>query len=230
MSDTALRSALADRLAAVESRVSAACDRAGRRRDAVTLVAVTKYTTLEVAAALLDLGVRDLGESRPQALWERASLLSAAQWHLIGHLQRNKVARTLPLTHLIHSVDSVRLLDAIDAEERPCDVLLEFNVSDETQKLGFAPADVTFLATPLRALKYVHVRGLMGMAAIGDDPEASRPAFVHLRQLRDQLQATVGDVHTLEHLSMGMSGDFEVAVEEGATLIRVGSTLVEGLA
>lgn len=230
MTDANLRSTLAARLAAVEGRIAAACTRAGRNRGDVTLVAVTKYTTPAVAAALLDLGVRDLGESRPQALWERAALLPAARWHLIGHLQRNKIARTLPLTHLIHAVDSLRLLEAIEAEGRPCDVLLEFNVSGEAQKLGFAPTDVAALAEPLRALKLVRVRGVMGMAAVADDPEASRPAFARLRQLRDRVQEVVGDAQTLEHLSMGMSGDFEVAVEEGATLVRIGSTIVEGLA
>ncbi len=230
MTEADLRSTLAGRLAAVEGRIAAACARAGRPRDGVTLVAVTKYTTPTVAAALLDLGVRDLGESRPQALWERAALLPAARWHLIGHLQRNKIARTLPLTHLIHAVDSLRLLETIEAEGRPCDVLLEFNVSGEAQKLGFAPTDVAALAESLRAVKQVRVRGVMGMAAVADDPEASRPAFARLRQLRDRVQEVVGDAQTLEHLSMGMSGDFEVAVEEGATLVRIGNTLVEGLA
>ncbi|MFO0811019.1 MAG: YggS family pyridoxal phosphate-dependent enzyme [Gemmataceae bacterium] len=223
------RSVLADRLAVVEARIAAACVRAGRPRDSVTLVAVTKYTSLDVAATLLDLGVLDLGESRPQALWERAVALPAARWHLIGHLQRNKVERTLPLTQLIHSVDSRRLLDAIEAEGRPCSVLLEFNISGEAQKHGFVSDDVPALVGAIHELKNVRVRGLMGMAAIAEDPEASRPAFAALRHLRDRLHTGLDDAQSLVHLSMGMSQDFEVAIEEGATLVRVGSTLVEGL-
>jgi pyridoxal phosphate enzyme (YggS family) len=228
MSDPA-REALAGRLAAVDERLRAACARAGRRREEVTLVAVTKTVGASVAALLPDLGVLDLGENRPQELWAKAAALpTGVRWHLIGHLQRNKVERTLPLVHLIHSVDTLRLLQAIEqasaGREAPVDVLLEVNCSGEASKHGFAQAEVPALAEALADLRRVRVRGLMTMAAPEEDPERARPAFALLRRLRDELQQRVG--YPLPELSMGMSGDFEVAVEEGATLVRLGSVLL----
>jgi pyridoxal phosphate enzyme (YggS family) len=225
---------LAARLAAVEERLRAACARAGRRREDVTLVAVTKTVGPEVAALLHGLGVADLGESRPQELWHKAAALPASvRWHLIGHLQRNKVERTLPLVCLTHSVDSLRLLQAIEADAGrhgvAAAVLLEVNASAEASKGGFAPAEVPGLAPALASLRHVHVRGLMTMAAYEEDPQKTRPTFAGLRTLRDRLQAAVGDAHALDHLSMGMTNDFEVAVEEGATLVRLGTVLFEGL-
>jgi pyridoxal phosphate enzyme (YggS family) len=229
-----LHSAMAERLAAVEARISAACARSGRPRGGVTLVAVTKAATVEAAAVLVELGVRDLGESRPQELWRKAAALPAGvRWHLVGHLQRNKVERTLPLVHLIHSVDSLRLLTALEEEasrrRRTVEVLLEVNASREANKHGFAPEEAPGLAPALAALKAVRVTGLMTMAAYEEDPERCRPTFAALRRLRDRLQAAVGAAHTLSELSMGMSNDYEVAIEEGATLVRVGTALFEGL-
>jgi pyridoxal phosphate enzyme (YggS family) len=225
---------LLDRLRALEDRLGAACRRAGRDRAEVRLVAVTKSIGADVAALLPPLGVTDLGESRPQELWRKAAALPAAvRWHLVGHLQRNKVERTLPLTHLIHSVDSTRLLAALDQEAarqgRSVSVLLEVNASGEPNKHGFTPEEVPALAPALAALRHVCVRGLMTMAALADDPERARPTFAAVRQLRDRLRGELGPAHPLEHLSMGMTNDFEVAVEEGATLVRVGTALFEGL-
>jgi hypothetical protein len=225
--------ALADRLASIESRLSAACQRSGRRRADVTLVAVTKLVSVEMAALLPELGVRRLGENRPQELWRKAAALPPTiHWHLIGHLQRNKIARTLPLVECIQSVDSLRLLQALEQEasrlHRQVEVLLEVNVSREASKQGFAPEEVPGLAAALGELRYLRVRGLMTMAAHEEDPERSRPTFAQLRQLRDRLQAEVGPGLRLLHLSMGMSNDFEVAVEEGATLVRIGTALFEG--
>jgi pyridoxal phosphate enzyme (YggS family) len=227
-------SVLPDRLRAVEDRLAAACRRAGRDRADVRLVAVTKSVSADVAALLPPLGVTDLGESRPQELWRKAAALPAdVRWHLVGHLQRNKVERTLALAHLIHSVDSTRLLAALDEEAarqgRPVAVLLEVNASREPNKHGFAPEEVPSLAPTLAALRHVSVRGLMTMAALADDAEEARPAFAALRRLRDRLRGELGPAHPLEHLSMGMTNDFEVAVEEGATLVRVGTALFEGL-
>ena len=227
----AIRHTLADNLARVESRLAAACERAGRSRSDITLVGVTKSVTPEIAAELFALGVRDLGEGRPQELWHKSALLPAARWHLVGHLQRNKIERTLPLVHRLHSVDSVRLLDALEAVagERPIDVFLEVNCSGESAKQGFTPEDAAKLGDMLRSLSRVRVCGLMTMAAIADDPEAARPTFARLRNLRDQMRDELGGLHPLDELSMGMSGDFEVAVEEGATCVRVGTVLFEGL-
>ncbi|MBY0526900.1 MAG: YggS family pyridoxal phosphate-dependent enzyme [Gemmataceae bacterium] len=235
MTPNLLRDRLADRIQQVETRLRAACQRAGRARGEVTLVAVTKTVPVEVAALALELGVLDLGENRPQELWSKAAALPpSVRWHAIGHLQRNKIERTLPLAHLIHSVDSLRLLSALDAEsagrEKPLDVLLEVNASQEASKHGFAPAEVPLLGSPLRSLRHVRVRGLMTMAAPEEDPECCRPTFAALRRLRDQLRDAVGPPHDWSHLSMGMSGDFEVAVEEGSTFVRLGTVLFEGLA
>jgi pyridoxal phosphate enzyme (YggS family) len=212
---------LRDNLAGVEERICRACARGGRRRSDVTLVAVTKSVSVEVAALLPELGVFDLGESRPQELWRKAEVLpKTVHWHLIGHLQRNKIDRTLPIAHMIHAADSERLLQALEQEaarqQRAISVLLEVNASGEASKQGFAPD-----ALPsFNDLKHVQIHGLMTMAAL-QEPEACRPTFVTLRTLRDRLG--------LSHLSMGMSNDFEVAIEEGATLIRVGTSLFEGV-
>jgi pyridoxal phosphate enzyme (YggS family) len=220
---------------AVEQRVLDACDRAGRDRGDVGVVAVTKTVSVEVAALFADTaGVYHLGESRPQELWRKAAAIDrAVWWHLIGHLQRNKVARTLPLVHLIHSVDSARLLEAVEAEAarqvRIVDVLLEVNASREAGKHGFAPDEVPALVPRIAALHNVRVKGLMTMAAYDAEPERCRPTFVTLRRLRDRLRGELGPAHSLEHLSMGMSNDFEVAVEEGATLVRLGTVFFEGL-
>ena len=221
---------LTARLAAVEARIAAACVRANRPRESVRLVAVTKTVSPRVAGLLPALGVADLGESRPQELRRKAAAVPGVSWHMIGHLQRNKVEETLPLAGLIHSVDSPRLLDAVAAAARKLNVrpriLLQVNASREEQKHGFAFDEVPALRAAVSAFPG-EVVGLMGMAADADDPEAARPAFRELRELRDRLRQEWGV--DLPELSMGMSGDFEVAVEEGSTLVRVGSTLFAGL-
>lgn len=227
------RQRLAENLATVEERLSAACRRAGRERSEVTLVAVTKTVSAETAALLPGLGMHDLGESRPQELWRKAEVVPLVRWHLIGHLQRNKIERTLPLLARIHSVDSLRLLRALEtaaeslADPRPLPALLEFNVSGEASKHGFAPEELNDIAAALAVLKYVRVDGLMTMAAYEDDPERTRPTFAALRELRDRLAAALG--RPLPQLSMGMSNDFEIAIEEGATLVRLGTVLFEGI-
>ncbi len=222
------REVLRRNLRAVEERLRAACTRAGRKREEITLVAVTKAVSAETAALWPGLGVLDLGEGRPQELWHKAALLPAVRWHMVGHLQRNKVERTLPLTALCHSVDSARLAQAVDAEAmkagRVAEVFLEVNVSREASKHGFAPEEMACLGDSINALKNVHISGLMTMAPEGVD---ARPTFAGLRELRDRLLREWG--RPLPHLSMGMSDDFETAVEEGATHVRVGSVLHEGI-
>lgn len=225
---------LRERIERVEECLRAACSRAGRSRDEITLVAVTKTVSPETAALLPGLGVADLGESRPQELWRKtAAVPEGGRWHLVGHLQRNKVERTLPLVQLIHSVDSLRLLAALEAEAarlaRPTDVLLEVNASREAEKHGFAPEELPGVLPRVNALRHVRVRGLMTMAAFTDDPEAARPTFAGLRALRDRLRGDLAPPHELRELSMGMTNDFEVAVEEGATLVRIGTAIFEGL-
>jgi hypothetical protein len=231
MTDSELRTLLADRIASVRGRIADACRRAGRDPSGVTLVGVTKTVSPAVAAVAAELGLRDLAENRPQSLWQKADAVKGVNWHLIGHLQRNKLDRTAPLVSLVHSVDSDRLLEALDAFGRkrgaPVPILLEVNCSGETAKGGFVPDAVPALAGTLPTLAGVSVRGLMTMAAYSDDPQTARPTFARLRDLRDRLRAATG--LPLPELSMGMSGDFAVAVEEGATLVRIGTTLFEGL-
>jgi PLP dependent protein len=220
---------VSDRLGAVEERLQMACRRAGRARSEVTLVAVTKTVSAELAADLPQLGVFDLGENRPQELWRKAALLPPVRWHLIGHLQRNKVEQTLPLVYSIHSIDSERLLTTVEEtaakQRRRVPVLLQVNVSGEASKHGFTPDEVLRLVPRLAELRQAQVRGLMTMAPLEDDPERCRPGFAGLRQVRDRLQRELGDTHEMRELSMGMSNDFEVAIEEGATLVRLGSVL-----
>ena len=221
-------------LDAVEERLAAACRRSGRRREEVTLVAVTKTVSVDVAARLHALGIQHLGESRPQELWRKAAALpESVEWHLVGHLQRNKVPQTLPRVRWIHSVDSVRLLAALEEEagrqQRAPTVLLEVNMTRDPDKHGFAPEDVPALGPHLLSLRHLQVCGLMTMAAYEDDPQRCRPTFAALRQLRDHLRGQLGPNMMLDHLSMGMSNDFEVAVEEGATLVRLGTVLFEGV-
>jgi pyridoxal phosphate enzyme (YggS family) len=228
------REALKGRLDAVEDRIRAACQGAGRQRQDVTLVAVTKTVSAEVAALLPEFGVLDLGESRPQELWHKASLLpTTVRWHQIGHLQRNKIERTLPLARLIHSVDSERLLTALEQDavkrQQPIEILLEVNASREASKTGFAPEALAALLPQLGGMKHCRLVGLMTMAAAFDEPEKARPTFVELRNLRDQLREKLNPPHDLRELSMGMTNDFEVAIEEGATLVRVGTALFEGM-
>lgn len=187
----------------------------------MTIVGVTKYVSNEAAATLLELGISDLGESRPQELWKKAAALpTTVRWHLIGHLQRNKIERTLPLVRLIHSVDSVRLLEAIDKEaikqDRTIDVLIELNLSGESNKTGMPFDQLPGMQSMV--LQKTRIAGFMTMAAL-QDAEGCRATFAQLRQL-----AWPGAL-----LSMGMTNDFEVAIEEGATHIRLGSVLFDGI-
>lgn len=227
-----LHDTIADNLARIQSRISAACARAGRSTDEVTLVAVTKYAEPAWVETLVSLGHVVLGESRPQQLSRRAAEMSdSIQWHMIGHLQRNKVDLVLPVATLIHSADSPRLLRRINdraaAADRRAAVLLEVNVSGEESKDGFPIGALRDAWKELRQFENVDIRGLMTMAPLTDDPDLPRTVFRRLRELRDELAAE-SDAHALPELSMGMSRDFEVAIEEGATLVRVGSSLFEG--
>jgi PLP dependent protein len=221
---------IAERLRVVEERIAAACRRAGRLRGEVTLVAVTKNVGVVEAKQLVDAGVRHLGENRPQELWRKAGEVTGhVCWHLIGHLQRNKIEKTLPLVTLIHSVDSLRLLQALEeaASHRaePINVLLECNASGEATKQGFALEELPGIVPQLAKLEHVRLSGLMTMAAFDPNPENCRPTFASLRRCRDELRSQLAPAHDMDELSMGMSNDFEVAIEEGATLIRLGTLL-----
>ncbi len=234
-----LASTIADNLQRVYQRIAKAAEKAGRSASDVTLVGVTKYVGPREVAALVAAGCRDLGESRPQQLADRATDVSLLQtpvdvpvagdirWHLIGHLQRNKVARTLSVVRCIHSVDSRRLLDAIEVQATKQGVrprlLLEVNCSGEAEKQGFTPEALLEIAPHLEGYEAVDVVGLMTMAARGGGEVTAARNFAALRELRDK------HLPHLPELSMGMTGDFEVAIAEGATIVRVGSALWEGV-
>ncbi len=215
----------------VRERIATASSRAGRKPEDVTLVAVTKYAEPGWVRALATMHTV-FGESRPQQLAERVPQFEdTVEWHLIGQLQRNKVRACLPLCQLIHSVDSVRLLDrvqliATELELKP-NILLQANVSGEASKAGFAPHELKSVCNQISKYDSVSVTGLMTMAPATSEPESTRAVFRALRELRDELADETG--LPLRELSMGMSGDFEVAIEEGATIVRVGSRLFNGL-
>jgi hypothetical protein len=228
------REIIATNLERVRERIAAACARCGRSTDEIRLVAVTKYADLEWAHHLVELGVRDLGESRPQQLIERISQFDHdVRWHLIGHLQRNKVRKVLPITDYVHSVDSLRLLSAINRLGEELDmrprVLLEVNVAGEEVKDGFSEEELVIAWNDVAGFDHIDVVGLMTMAPFANDVEEARLVFQRLRSLRDRLRRVSPNGLALNELSMGMSRDFEVAIEEGATIIRVGRTLYKGL-
>jgi pyridoxal phosphate enzyme (YggS family) len=214
---------MASGLTAVRERVAAAAQRVGRAPDEVTIVAVSKEASDDQIATLVAEGVRDFGENRAEGLEARAANFGdSAIWHFIGRLQGNKVSRVRPITHLLHSLDRFDLADYwVKGPGLPPPVLIQVNVAGETQKAGFAP-DETHRAVEHAVDRGLDVRGLMTMAPLTADPESSRPVFAGLRSMRDELARVFPFV---KELSMGMSDDFEVAVEEGATILRVGRAI-----
>jgi hypothetical protein len=226
---------IAENLARVRDAIAAAAREAGRAADEVTLVGVTKYVDAATTRAAVEAGLVALGESRPQQLWDKAEALRdrPIQWHQIGHIQRNKVRRTVPLVAMIQSLDSPRLAAVLDAEaaklDRTLPVLIEVNISGDASKHGFMPEDVEPLLGDLAAHRHLAIRGLMAMAALEGGPGRARRDFARLRELRDRLRPNCPDGASLDELSMGMSGDFREAILEGATIVRVGSALFEGV-
>jgi pyridoxal phosphate enzyme (YggS family) len=233
-SDSLVANRIRENLTRVRERIAAATARA-RREHAPRLIGVTKYAEPQVARFLVEAGLNELGESRPQELWRKAEALTDTKvsWHLIGHLQRNKVRRTLPLVGCIQSADSLRLLEEISreavAQNLIADVLLEINTSGDPTKHGFAPHEVEPLVPKISELPRLFVLGLMTMASLEGGLETARRNFASLRELRDRLAPYYAPNIAMIELSMGMSGDYEVAIEEGATIVRVGSALFEGV-
>ena len=234
MSD--IESQLGQNLDALDARIRAAAERAGRSPNEITLVVVTKYAPDAAVRLLPKFNRLDLGENRPQQLVRRIDFVPEARWHLIGRLQTNKIRMVLPHTVLIHSVDTQKLLERLSQAAgeigQPCPVLLEVNISGESSKQGFDPAELRTTWDECLRLPNVEIRGLMTMAPFTDQAEDARPVFRQLSDLREDLRDRAGPLaerHSLRELSMGMSGDFEVAIEEGATLIRVGSAVFENI-
>ena len=221
-----------ENLIAVRGRVAEAARRSGRDASSVTLVAVTKRNAPEPIRRLVGLGQLDLGENYPQELWAKAEALAdlPARWHLIGHLQGNKAKKTVPLVRMIHGVDSLKLLKALDEMadtlDDPPAVCLQVNASGEQSKHGWSVQDLPKDAEAIASCRRIPVVGLMTIAGYGTSDEEARPTFAGLRELRDRLRLETG--LALPDLSMGMSGDYEAAIEEGATFVRVGSALFEG--
>lgn len=234
---------IAANLDEIRSSISDALAASNRVNEHVELIAVTKYVDIELTNAIFEAGCQSLGESRPQDLWGKAESFRNAglspRWHMIGHLQRNKVKRTLPIIDWLHSGDSLRLLQSVNKEAlaalaegkmvEPVKVLLEINISGDESKHGFAPAEVPANWESLSALEGLKICGLMGMASREGGRETARQDFAKLRALRDLWQDDVPESISLDELSMGMSGDYDLAVLEGATMVRVGSKLTSGI-
>jgi len=206
----------------VKERINRACQRAGRSPDEVTIVAVTKTVEPAAIATAFQLGIRHFGENRVQEAKEKIGRLSQLEprptWHMVGHLQTNKAKVAVEIFDIIHSIDSVGLAEVISRRtQRTMPILLEVNVSGEASKNGFPLAEVEPALEQIAGLPGLEVKGLMTIAPLVSDAEQVRPVFQKLRALRDSLG--------LEHLSMGMTDDFEVAVEEGATLVRIGRAI-----
>ena len=216
---TTSEASVAERLASVRADIATACERAGRDPGEVTLVAVSKTQPVAAIRAALNAGQLEFGENRVQEGLDKIEQLagSAARIHLIGHLQRNK-ARFAGRFASVQSVDSIRLAAAIARNlDAPLDILLEVNVAAEASKHGFAPDDVEAALSDISALPHLNVNGLMTIAPLVEDAEAVRPVFRRLREMRDALG--------LRELSMGMSNDYDVAIEEGATIVRIGRAI-----
>ena len=219
---------LKENLSEVEERIQAACERAGRKRDEVTLIAVSKTKPPHMLQEAYDLGVRVFGENKVQEIREKYEILPQdIQWHMIGHLQTNKVKYIIDKVKLIHSVDSLKLGETIEKEaakqNRIMDILLEVNVAQESSKFGLKTEEVIPLMEKFSQLPHLRVKGLMTIAPFVENPEENRKHFKKLYQLYVDIKSKNIDNGTMSVLSMGMTGDFEVAVEEGATMIRVGT-------
>ena len=251
MSDTQLRDAYAD----VNRRIAAAAEKSGRTRDDVVLVAVTKYATPDQIRSVVELGQMDLGENRVQQLTQRVPMLQEfldrkrqlagaaaktrdetpekVRWHMIGSLQRNKVKQVAPHVELIHSVDSLRLAEELHnfaaRTDAVIDVLVQVNPAHDPKKSGVIPPAVRHLVETIDTMVHLRPRGLMTMAPLTDDPaempDAARRAFSRTREIFEDVKNAGAGQDRFNVLSMGMSGDYEIAIEEGSNLVRVGSSL-----
>jgi len=234
---------IAERIQRVKDSISAACDRVGRDPAEITLVVVTKSASFEAVKEVISLGCRDLGENRVQQLRKVAGQIEelqeqggfgdeAVRWHMIGHLQRNKVRQVLPVSHLVHSVDTLRLAEEISTSSgklglKP-DVLLQINTSNEPQKYGAPVGAAIHLAEQVQTLEHLNLLGMMTMAPLTRNKDVIRACFVRAQELFEEIRTARVVGPEFDQLSMGMSGDYEIAAEEGATILRVGSAIFAG--
>ncbi len=219
---------LTENVIEVEKNIQDACDRAGRSREEVRLIAVSKTKPVSDIEEVLTTGILDYGENKVQELSDKYDVLPKnIRWHMIGHLQRNKVKYLIGKTVLIHSVDSLRLAEQIEHEAAKADtimnVLIEVNVAGEESKFGTTCNEAFELVRAVAALKHVKIKGLMTIAPFTDNPEDNRIYFKKLKQLSVDIKSKNIDNVDMDELSMGMTGDYEVAIEEGATMVRVGT-------
>lgn len=221
-------SMLLDNLKDVEERIQAACDRSGRKREDVLLVAVSKTKPVEMIEEVMTAGIVDFGENKPQELRDKYEVLPQnLRFHMIGHLQTNKIKYVIDRVVLIHSIDSIHLAEAVNTEakkhNRIMPVLVEVNVAQEESKSGFLVEKAENAIREIAKLSNIRVEGLMTIAPFVENAEENRQYFVKLRKLSVDIAAKNIDNVTMHHLSMGMTGDYEVAIEEGATMVRVGT-------
>ncbi len=211
---------IAENLLNLQKKIQLACEAAGRARSEVTLIAVSKVFPVSCLLEAYAAGARDFGENYVQEFeskWPEANHLPDARFHFIGHLQSNKARRAAEIFHCIQTVDSLKVAQRLNEGPHPVDIFLEVKLSEEGSKAGIAPDELAQLIAGVRTLPNLRLRGLMTMPPWSDDPEVARPYFARLRQLAQQ--------HSLPELSMGMSHDFEVAIQEGSTMIRVGTAI-----
>ncbi|NMB44064.1 MAG: YggS family pyridoxal phosphate-dependent enzyme [Clostridiales bacterium] len=218
----------------IEENILKACKKAGRNRDEITLIAVSKTQTIDKIEEVLETGILNLGENKVQELVSKIEALNQdkhknIKWHMIGHLQRNKVKYIVDKVALIHSVDSVRLAKQIEKEAKKCDVevdvLIEVNIANDPNKFGFKEDEVYSAILEIAKLKHINIKGLMTIAPYVEDPEDNRVYFSKMKQLSVDIDAKNIDNVSMETLSMGMTGDYRVAIEEGATMVRIGTAI-----
>ena len=219
---------LKEQLANVEKEILLACEKSHRNREDVTLIAVSKTKPVETLQKAYDLGVRVFGENKVQELVDKYDTLPKdIEWHMIGHLQRNKVKYIIDKVHCIHSVESLRLAETIEKEaakhDRIIQILIEVNVAGEESKFGLTPNEVPSFVEEISKFPHLRVNGLMTIAPFVDNPEDNRPVFKALKKLSVDIEAKNIDNVSMNVLSMGMTNDYQVAIEEGATMVRVGT-------
>lgn len=235
---------IADNLSSINQRIANAAARSNRTADSIGLVAVTKGRSISEMRAVLATGVTDIGENRVQEAQQKYDAVNSSvdataavrtdktcQWHLIGHLQRNKVKTALEMFSLIHSVDSLRLLAEIarrsEEQTQQPNVLIQVNTTREVSKHGLDADDLLGFMENAQAYPTAHIVGLMTMGQLSASPDANRPAFALLRLLAEKIEAQKFPGVTMQYLSMGMTNDFEVAIEEGANLVRIGRAIFD---
>ena len=217
-----------ENVAEVEARIQAACKRAGRRREEVTLIAVSKTKPVSDIYEVIETGIKDYGENKVQEMCDKMEIIQEPlNWHMIGHLQRNKVKYIIDKVSMVHSVDSVRLAEAIEKEAAKKDicipVLIEVNVAGEESKFGLSVEEVLPFLEEISSYEHLQVKGLMTIAPFVENPEENRGIFKKLFEFAVDIDGKNIDNVTMSVLSMGMTGDYEVAIEEGATMVRVGT-------